>query len=284
MGRRERQSRDPGQSPRLIKMQNDIQTIARGDASRVLSPHRAIARTEKEWSALWASHAGQTAVAPPVDFASRMVAAVFQGQRSSAGFEAAIVGARADGDMLAVEVDERPPAAGRVVAHVLVSPFHIVSLPRFDGEVCFHDVYQHANEVTQPAPASRQPQVSAATPSLSSSTGLTPETAGALAYLAGPFSGALLLILERTSEYVRFHAWQAFIGLGALGLGAFLCLGLAFAMLIVSPRAFSVLRWMAGVGAVAWVVFWAICLAQALNGRRWKMPVAGQYADKLAGR
>ena len=121
-------------------------------------------------------------------------------------------------------------------------------------------------------------------PEASSSTGLAPETAGALAYLAGPLSGALLLILERTSRSVRFHAWQALLGLGALGLGAFLCLGLAFAMLIVSPRGFSVLRWMAGVAAVAWVGFWAIGLVQAFKGRRWKMPIAGDYADRWAGR
>jgi uncharacterized membrane protein len=263
---------------------SDLQTIARGDASRLLQSRRVVARNDAEWRALWASHAGQTAVAPPVDFATRMVAAVFQGQRSSAGFETTIVDARVDRDVLAIEVDERPPARGRAVAHVLVSPFHIISLPRFDGEVRFDDVYQHANEVTQAGPVSNRSEATAPLPSLSSSTGLAPETAGALAYLAGPFSGALLLIMERTSRYVRFHAWQALIGLGALGLAAFLCLGLAFAMLIVSPRGFAVLRWMAGVGAVAWVVFWGIGLAQALKGKWWKMPVAGEYADRLAGK
>jgi uncharacterized membrane protein len=263
---------------------SDIQTIARGDASRILRPQRVVARTEEEWRALWAAHAGPSAVAPHVDFGARMVAAVFQGQRSSAGFETTIVDAHPEGDALAVEVDEHPPAAGRAVAHVLVSPFHIVSLPRFEAEVRFEDVYQHANEVTQAAPPPTRPDVMTLRPSPSSSTGLAPETAGALAYLAGPFSGALLLILERTSRYVRFHAWQALIGLGALGLAAFACLGLAFAMLIVSPRGFAVLRWMAGVGAVAWVLFWAIGLAQALKGKRWKMPVAGEYAERLAGK
>jgi uncharacterized membrane protein len=264
-------------------MQTDIQTIARGDASRILHPRRVVARSEEEWRDLWESHAGESAVAPPVDFNARMVAAVLQGQRSTAGFETTIVDARLDGGVLAVAVDEHPPASGRAVAHVLVSPFHIVSLARFDGEVRFDDVYQHANQVTHAGTAGT-PSPATMPPTLSSSTGLAPETAGALAYLAGPFSGALLLILERTSKYVRFHAWQALIGLGGLGLGAFLCLGLAFAMLIVSPRGFAVLRWLAGVGAVAWVIFWAIGLAQALKGRWWKMPVAGDYADRLAGR
>ena len=135
-----------------VRVTSDIQTIARGDASRILQAQRAIARNDEDWRALWAAHAGPSAVAPPVDFVARMVAAVFQGQRSSAGFETTIVDARAEGDVMTVQVDEHPPAAGRAVAHVLVSPFHIVSLPRAEGEVRFEDVYRHANEVTQAGP------------------------------------------------------------------------------------------------------------------------------------
>jgi uncharacterized membrane protein len=275
----------------------DIQTIARGDASRILRAQRVVARGEEEWRALWAAHAGPSGIAPPVDFSARIVAAVFQGQRPSAGFETTIVGARDDdaGKALVVQVDEHPPSAGRSAAHVLVSPFHIVSLPRFDGAVRFEDAYRHANEVTQAAPVPERADVttlmvpapsmpSSSSVSSVSSTGLTPEAAGALAYLAGPLSGALLLILERTSRSVRFHAWQAFIGLGGLGLGAILCLGLAFLLLLVSPRGFSVMRWVAGVAAVAWVLFWVICLVQAFKGRQWKLPLVGDYADRLAGK
>jgi uncharacterized membrane protein len=67
--------------------------------------------------------------------------------------------------------------------------------------------------------------------------------AGALAYLAGPLSGALLLIVETSSRFVRFHAWQALLGLGTLAFVALFCLGLAFLMLIVSPKVFWVLLW-----------------------------------------
>ena len=47
------------------------------------------------------------------------------------------------------------------------------------------------------------------TTTAASTTGLDPNFAAALAYLAGPFSGATILLAERKSEYVRFHAWQA---------------------------------------------------------------------------
>ena len=81
-----------------------------------------------------------------------------------------------------------------------------------------------------------------------SSTGLTPRVAAVLAYLAGPFSGVLVLLAERTSGYVRFHAWQSVLGLGALGLVVVMLLGLAFASLVVSARAFFVLYLVAGAG------------------------------------
>jgi uncharacterized membrane protein len=50
-----------------------------------------------------------------------------------------------------------------------------------------------------------------------SSTGLDAHVAATLAYLAGPFSGVLILLAERTNSYVRFHAWQSVIGLGGSG-------------------------------------------------------------------
>ena len=90
-----------------------------------------------------------------------------------------------------------------------------------------------------------------------SSTGLTPQVAGALAYLAGPFLGALLLATEDSSRFVKFHAWQAIIGLGALlenGRNAssmamvfeaiilILFVGIAIDLLIFSPLERHVLR------------------------------------------
>lgn len=39
--------------------------------------------------------------------------------------------------------------------------------------------------------------------------GLRVDIEAALAYALGPFSGILLLILERHNDYVRFHAWQS---------------------------------------------------------------------------
>ena len=117
-----------------------------------------------------------------------------------------------------------------------------------------------------------------------SSTGLTPRVAAVLAYLAGPFSGVLILLAERTSSFVRFHAWQSVLGLGALGAIVVMVLGLAFASLVVSARAFFFLYLVAGVVWASWVVAWVVCMVQAFNGRRWKLPIAGTYAERFSSR
>ena len=79
---------------------------------------------------------------------------------------------------------------------------------------------------------------------------------------------------ERTNRYVLFHAWQAIIGLGGLGLLAVTLLILAFMGLLLSPFAFIALYWLAGLTTLTWVVAWAFCLVKAFGGTAWRMPMA----------
>lgn len=116
----------------------------------------------------------------------------------------------------------------------------------------------------------------------SSTTGLDPNVASALAYLAGPLSGVLVLLAERSNADVRFHAWQSIIGLGALWATVVLLYVLAFAALFVSASGFRVLLWLAAlvfVGSIAVLVF---CVLKAYAGQRWKLPLAGDYAERKA--
>jgi uncharacterized membrane protein len=113
-----------------------------------------------------------------------------------------------------------------------------------------------------------------------SSTGLEPPFAAALAYLAGPFSGILLLLAERSNRFVQFHAWQAIFGLGSLavfGVGVLVC---AFLGLFISPRVFTTLYMCAGVLALVWLAVWVFCLFKAFSGSAWKMPLFGGLAER----
>jgi uncharacterized membrane protein len=115
-----------------------------------------------------------------------------------------------------------------------------------------------------------------------SSTGLEPQFAAALAYLAGPFSGVILLLAERSNRFVRFHAWQAVIGLGGLGLLAVGLLLSAFLGLFISPAMFTTLYVLAGITAVIWLAVWALCLVKSFGGSALKLPLAGAYAERKA--
>src|SRR5215208_7172685 len=118
-------------------MTSTIRTIAQGDGSGIVRAGRTLVRDAAEWRALWAAHAGPDTPEPPVDFSSDMVAAAFAGERPQPGFTIEIGRARRDGHSLTLVVSEHSPAPGGVAAQILVTPFHIVLLPRYDGEVRF---------------------------------------------------------------------------------------------------------------------------------------------------
>lgn len=122
----------------------------------------------------------------------------------------------------------------------------------------------------------------AADAAVGSATGLEPQFAAAMAYLAGPLSGAIILMAERSNRFVRFHAWQAILGLGGLGCLALFFLFLAFAGLFVSPTAFMGLAWLSGITAAVWLVAWLTCLVKAFGGAAFKLPVVGERAERRA--
>ena len=247
---------------------NEVVTLARGDASRIVEPRRLIARSDEEWRTVWALHAGPDTAPPPVDFDSRIVAAVFAGERPSSGHAVEIVAAPAAGGTRLL-VSERAPAPGTMAAQVITSPFHIVTLPR-TGDVTWEK--------------RDAPQTAARIPQTPSSTGLTPRTASVLAYLAGPFSGAVILLAESANQDVRFHAWQSIIALGGLSLVVGLGYFMAVASLFVSATAVSFIVRLSTVLWIVLLVVWAICLWKAYAGGRWKLPLAGELAEKLTTR
>jgi uncharacterized membrane protein len=254
-------------------MADGLTTIGRGADSRIAEPTRAIVRDEDTWRALWAAHAGDDP--PPVDFSTRTVAAVFAGERPSAGHEIHIVGARRGPTIVTLMVEERTPPPGVMAAQVIVTPFHIVSMPRADGDVQFVD----RGAVPESEPGA--PRLSDTAPS---STGLDRNFAAALAYLAGPLSGMTILMAEQRNRYVRFHAWQAVLALGGLGLLALGLLAGAFAGLVLSPVVFTTLYRLAFVALAVWVVLWLALIVQALRGVAWRLPLVGQAAARRAGR
>ena len=111
-------------------------------------------------------------------------------------------------------------------------------------------------------------------------TGISDNAAGTISYLTFiPAIVFLLLPPYKDSNYVRFHAWQsvlltisAFMVDIVLGTIALLTLFLGNVALAYTFRAISLL----------WLVLWLVCVIQAMNGKRFRVPLLGGIAEKLA--
>ncbi|WKZ25479.1 MAG: hypothetical protein QY322_03780 [bacterium] len=99
-------------------------------------------------------------------------------------------------------------------------------------------------------------------------TGLNKETSGALAYVLGPITGVLFLILEKDS-FVRFHAMQSivvFVGLFAIQA----MLGITIILAILVPL----------VGIVGFIL-WLMLIYKAWQGEEWEVPFLGKFARQI---
>jgi hypothetical protein len=116
-----------------------METIVRDNMSNVEDAKQAVARNPAEWAALWRLHAGDQAP-PKIDFNKKTVVAVFLGSRPSAGYAVEVSGTKPAGKTLIVEWSEHTPKPGTVSAQVITSPSHLVSIPKFAGEITFRKV------------------------------------------------------------------------------------------------------------------------------------------------
>jgi len=112
-------------------------TIARGGISNVMQPREVVVRSAAEWTPLWRDHAGADADALAVDFGASMVVGVFLGARTTGGYAVQITAVEQDGAGVVVKYTESKPGPGAMLAQVITSPFHLVSVARTDGPVRF---------------------------------------------------------------------------------------------------------------------------------------------------
>jgi len=108
-------------------------------------------------------------------------------------------------------------------------------------------------------------------------TGLTPNLAGALAYLLGPITGIIFLILEKDNKFVRFHAMQSTV----LWVGWVIsCIALSVLSGVV-----PVIGWILGlilsiVMSIGGFILWLVLMWRAYQGQEWELPIVGPFARK----
>ncbi len=104
------------------------------------------------------------------------------------------------------------------------------------------------------------------------STGLDENIAGLLCYVLGWVSGIVFLLIEPENKFVRFHAFQSIIVFGVITV--------ASAVLDWIPVIGGFFIWI--IGTVAFI-FWVVLMVKAYQGTKYKLPWAGDQAEKWAG-
>lgn len=117
-----------------------FRTLDRTPISGIAVAEQAVVRTPQEWASLWARRAGAAlpaVAAPAVDFDRSQVVAVFLGTRPSACQVVTIRQVLDVGGTREVRYFEHLPGPLELCAALVVTPAHLVEVPRADYPVVF---------------------------------------------------------------------------------------------------------------------------------------------------
>jgi uncharacterized membrane protein len=117
------------------------------------------------------------------------------------------------------------------------------------------------------------PTEGVAKPEAESSTGLSANVAGLLCYVLTWVTGIIFVVLEKKSTFVKFHAWQSIMTFGVLTVAELILAWIPFVGWILSIL----------IGILMFVL-WIILMIQAGTGKMWKVPWAGDWAEKQASK
>ena len=102
-----------------------------------------------------------------------------------------------------------------------------------------------------------------------SALGMEANIAALLSYLLGFISGIIFYALEKENKFVRFHAMQSMVVFAFLFI-----LNIVARVLPILGGAISTLLGIIG------IVVWIILIIKAYQGEYFKLPVAGDIAEK----
>jgi len=125
-----------------------------------------------------------------------------------------------------------------------------------------------------------------------SSTGLDENVAALIAYIFGWLSGLILLLLEKESRLVRFHAMQSILFNVLVAVIGFVLWIVTFIFVLIASQMGGFLGTIVGLLAtLIWIAFcvglliaWVMCLIKAYQGQFFKLPVVGNFAEKFVNK
>jgi uncharacterized membrane protein len=107
-----------------------------------------------------------------------------------------------------------------------------------------------------------------------STMGMDPNIAAGLSYIAGWVTGLIFFLLEKQNRFVRFNAMQSI-----MLSGAYIVL-LIFISILSGVLPF--LWFLSSLVTLGMFVIWIVLLVMAFQGKYFKLPVIGDYAERYA--
>ena len=129
-----------------------------------------------------------------------------------------------------------------------------------------------------------QAQAGAAASGAAAQPGMAENVAGLLCYVLGWLTGLIFLLIDKR-PFVRFHAAQSLVLFGGLHI-----------LQIILRSIFGYGWWWGGWGAwgmagmllmvlgLVTFILWIVCMIKAYQGERFRVPLAADLADSIAGR
>lgn len=108
-------------------------------------------------------------------------------------------------------------------------------------------------------------------------TAMAENMAGALSYVLGWITGIIFLIIDKR-PFVRFHAMQSIIATGSLMIISFVLRRVLWGLFWRAWLFFGLVLTLINIAIVALTVF---LIYQAYQGKKFKLPIIGDLAEKL---
>ena len=118
----------------------DLKTVEKGAFSGIQDPLQVVVTNQTQWAQLWTKHTARKEPKEPppeIDFQKQSVIVVTMGRKNTGGYALEITDVRRSGDKTEVIVTSREPKAGGFSIQALTAPFHMVQVPKIEGQVEF---------------------------------------------------------------------------------------------------------------------------------------------------
>jgi len=107
--------------------------------------------------------------------------------------------------------------------------------------------------------------------------GMQPNIEAGLSYVLGWVTGLIFFLMEKQNRFVRFHAMQSILFFGGVTV-------IQIILNVISH--FPVLGFFASLaGVVVWIIWlvgYIVLLINGFQGKYYKLPIVGDYAERYA--